>query len=138
MAPPKQQSGEIPVHLTSQELQFIELRRWLEIEFREIKNDMKEDRDVLHDVHDRVTKIEIKQEYEDKGLISKRPKTEATSNPLNKSVGSLLGDVVVTALKTAGVAAVSALLLIGYDMSRKEKQQPPTYTPPPQPKGTQP
>lgn len=136
----KHQSDDIPVHLTAQELQSIELRRWLEAEVRGLRDDVKENQEVLNDIRGRVIAIEIKQDFEEKnrGLVKKSHATTTTTNPLNKSMGSFLGDVVVTALKTVAVAAASALMLLGYDLSRKDRQPPaPTPAYPPQPQQTQ-
>jgi hypothetical protein len=128
-------SGEHPI--TSQELQMIELKRWIENGFASLKDEQDEYKVTLKDIHDRVIRIEVKQEMEEanKALV-KNIKTEGHNNPLNKSMGNFLGDVVVTALKTAAVAIASALLLIGYDFGRKEKPAIPAYPPQPPPQPT--
>jgi len=125
MPPLKNASGEHPI--TAQELQIINLRSWMEDQFTEIKAERKEDRDVLYDVRDRVTRIEVHQEVRDGALerreAAREPLTDKNGNPLNKSIGSFLGDALVTALKTLAVAGISALILIAYDRSKGEQKQ---------------
>jgi hypothetical protein len=81
--------------------------------FKQSQTERQQQNIILREIQDAIVRLETLQEQK-----SGTDTHESRKNPLNRSVGSLLGEVFVTSIKTLGVAAVSALILWGLTSAR--------------------
>lgn len=110
------------VRFNAMEMYMREMKRWLAQKFTDMEDRRREDAATMNEIRDRVVRVETRMELHDGALtpgpmpIVKQPLT----NPLNKSVGSFMGDIVMSATKLLAVGVITALAVLGFQKSQEK------------------
>ena len=128
------------VRINAMEMYMREMKRWLGQRFNDMESNRRGDSATMNEIRERVVRVETRMELQD-GALTPGPmhaiKQPTNTNPMNRSVGSFMGDIFMTAIKMVAVGAVAALVVLGFQKSQEKSsttinnvQAPPVAAPP--------
>lgn len=110
------------VRFNAMEMYMREMKRWLGQKFTEMEDRRKEDAETMNEIRERIVRVETRMELHDGALTPGPMPTvrQPLTNPLNRSVGSFMGDIVMSAIKLLAMGVITGLAVLGFQKSQEK------------------